>query len=133
MMRRALMAVMCLGVLASSSGAQPAPVRLTVSDAVSRAFEASHRLAEGRARHEGAEATVRVRQAASKPTATATAGYTRTNHVDEFGFPEGGRIRVSTGRTRQRDVRIGAQWPIYTSGTDRRAGARRGRSRGQCH
>jgi len=111
------MAVMCLAVLASSSGAQPAPVRLTVDDAVSRAFEASHRLAEVRARQEGAQAVVRIRQSASRPTAIGTAGYTRTNHVDEFGFPEGGRIRVLYPDVPDNFMsRVGAQWAIYTAG-----------------
>jgi outer membrane protein len=117
MMCRALMAVMGLAVLASSSGAQPAPVRLTVDDAVSRAFEASHRLAEVRARQEGAQAVVRIRQSAARPTAIGTAGYTRTNHVDEFGFPEGGRIRVLYPDVPDNFVsRVGAQWAIYTAG-----------------
>lgn len=117
MMCRALMAVMGLAVLASSSEAQPAPVRLTVDDAVSRAFEASHRLAEGRARQEGAQAVVRIRQSASRPTAIGTAGYTRTNHVDEFGFPEGDRIRVLYPDAPDNFMsRVGAQWAIYTAG-----------------
>lgn len=118
MMRPALSAVMCLGVLVSPSGAQPAPVRLTVNDAVSMAFEASHRLSEVRARQEGAHATVQVRQSASRPTATATAGYTRTNHVDEFGFPrEDGSIRVFYPDVPDNVIsRVGAQWPIYTAG-----------------
>ncbi|MGE0460453.1 MAG: TolC family protein [Vicinamibacterales bacterium] len=118
MMRLALTAVMCLGVLVSPSGAQPAPVRLTVSDAVSMAFEASHRLSEVQAREEGARATVQVRRAASKPAATATAGYTRTNHVDEFGFPrEDGSIRVFYPDVPDNLIsRVGAQWPIYTAG-----------------
>lgn len=118
MMRLTLTAVMCLGVLVSPSGAQPTPVRITVSDAVSMAFEASHRLSEARARQEGARATVQIRQAASMPTATASVGYTRTNHVDEFGFPrEDGSIRVFYPDVPDNVIsRIGAQWPIYTAG-----------------
>lgn len=118
MMRLALTAVMCLGVLVSPSGAQPSPVRITVSDAVSMAFEASHRLSEARARQEGARATVQIRQAASMPTAAASVGYTRTNHVDEFGFPrEDGSIRVFYPDVPDNVIsRIGAQWPIYTAG-----------------
>ena len=61
MTRASLMAVVWLCVGASPLLAQPAVERLTVSDAVSRAFEASHKLAEARARQEGAQATVQVR------------------------------------------------------------------------
>lgn len=100
--------------------AQPSAseVRLTLDDAVARAFETSHRLAEVRARREGAEATVRVRQAADMPTVAVSGGYTRTNHVDVFGIPQpDGALRVvypdipDNYRTR-----IEMQWPIYTGG-----------------
>ncbi len=118
MIRLALTTGMCLAVLASPSAAQPAAVRLGLNDAVSMAFEASHRLSEVQARQEGARAAMRVRQAASKPTATLTAGYTRTNHVDEFGFPrEDGSIRVFYPDVPDNVIsRVGAQWPIYTAG-----------------
>jgi outer membrane protein TolC len=77
-----------LTLTAQSAWSQPAPIHLTVTDAVSRAFEASHRLAEARARQDGAEAAVRLRQTADRPTASGSAGYSRTNHVDVFGFPQ---------------------------------------------
>jgi outer membrane protein TolC len=98
--------------------AQREVVRLTVDEAVARAFDSSHRLAEARARQQGAQATVQVRQAAARPIATATAGYSRTNHVDEFGFPTpDGRINILYPDVPDNFVtRVGAQWPIYTSG-----------------
>ena len=109
-------AVLCLpGVLR----AQPAVVRLTADEAVARAFDTSHRLAEARARQQGAEATVQIRQAAARPTATATAGYSRTNHVDEFGFPlpDGSRVNILYPDVPDNFLsRVGAQWPIYTAG-----------------
>jgi outer membrane protein TolC len=113
-----MMALLCLGALAAPSAAQPPTVTLTVTEAVARAFDASHRLAEARARHEGAQATVRVRQAASMPTATASAGYSRTNHVDEFGFPSPDRgFQVLYPDVPDNFLtRVGAQWPIYTAG-----------------
>jgi outer membrane protein len=98
---------------------QPAPaLPLTLADAVTRAHEASHRLAEARAREEGQRATVRVRDAADRPIFGITGAYTRTNHVDEFGVPQpDGAFRViypdipDTVRTR-----VFAQWPIYSGG-----------------
>jgi outer membrane protein len=98
--------------------AQPGAVRLTVAEAVTRAFETSHRLAEAQAREEGARATVQVRQAASRPSATATAGYARTNHVVPFGFPTpDGRLNILYPDVPDNfSSRVGAQWPIYTAG-----------------
>ncbi len=98
--------------------AQPSPMRLTLDQALTKAVEASHRLGEARARQAGAEATVVVRRKADDPTATASAGYTRTNHVDEFGIPQpNGALRViypdipDNYRTRVELV-----WPVYTAG-----------------
>ena len=103
---------------ASHVQAQPAPLRLTLDDAVAKAVDASHRLGEARARQAGAEATVVVRRKADDPSATASAGYTRTNHVDEFGVPQpNGALRViypdipDNFRTRLELV-----WPVYTGG-----------------
>lgn len=117
-MRESMLALLCLGTLAVPSAAQPPTVTLTVTEAVARAFDASHRLAEARARHDGAEATVRVRQAASMPTATASAGYSRTNHVDEFGFPSPDRgLQIFYPDVPDNfQTRVAAQWPIYTAG-----------------
>lgn len=108
----------CLGVAAPPAVAQPT-LSITLDEAIARAFEASHRLAESKAREDGAQATVQVRQAASRPTATATGGYTRTNHVDEFGFPsaDGSRFNVIYPDVPDNFVtRVGGQWPIYTAG-----------------
>ena len=98
--------------------AQPSPMRLTLDQALTKAVEASHRLGEARARQAGAEATVVVRRKADDPTATASAGYTSTNHVDEFGIPQpNGALRViypdipDNYRTRVELV-----WPVYTAG-----------------
>ena len=118
MTRASMLAVVWLCAGASPLLAQPAAERLSLNDAVARAFEASHRLAEARARQEGAQATVQVRHAAGRPTAGATAGYTRTNHVDEFGFPTpDGRLNILYPDVPDNFVsRVGAQWPIYTAG-----------------
>lgn len=109
----AVLALDAPGVLAQASR-----VRLTLADAVARAFEASHRLAEVRARRTGAEATVRLRQIAERPTASASAGYSRTNHVDEFGVPQpnGGFRTIYPDIPDNVVTRLAFQWPIYTSG-----------------
>ncbi len=98
--------------------AAPAPLRLTLDDALARAAAASHRLGEARARQAGADAAVVVRRRADDPSASVSAGYTRTNHVDEFGITQpDGRLRViypdipDNYRTRLELV-----WPVYTAG-----------------
>ncbi len=97
--------------------AQPASLRLTLVDAIARGFASSHRLAEGRAREQGAQAALRGAQNGDKPIATATAGYLRTNHVPEFAFNQGGaRVVVFPDIPDNFSTRVGMQWPIYTSG-----------------
>jgi outer membrane protein TolC len=119
MTRASFLTLFLLGSLPGLALAQPPALRLTLDEAVSRAFEASHRLGEAQARQEGAAATVQVRQAASRPIATATAGYTRTNHVEAFGFPspDGTRLNILYPDVPDNFItRVGAQWPIYTAG-----------------
>ncbi len=105
-----------------SAGATPvlaqAPLRLSVDEAVTRALETSHRIAEGRARQSGAEATVQVRHSAERPTMSGSAAYMRTNHVEEFGFPQaGGGFRVVYPDVPDNvTTRVSFQWPIYTAG-----------------
>ena len=83
-------AALIAALLQPAAAIAQAPQRLSLDDATSRAIEASHRLGEARARQQGAEATVDVFRKADVPTITALAGYTRTNHVDEFGVPQVG-------------------------------------------
>lgn len=117
MIRTHLFAAALLAVVTPPAWAQPV-VHLTLTDAVSRAFEASHRLAEVQARQDGARATVQLRRASSRPSAVASAGYTRTNEVEEIGFPTPtGGIRVVFPNIPDNVVtRVAAQWPIYTAG-----------------
>ncbi|MGE0360397.1 MAG: TolC family protein [Vicinamibacterales bacterium] len=107
-----------LALLHASAAAAQTPLRLTLDDAQIRAVEQSHRVGEARARQQGADAGVVVRSKADVPTLTALGGYTRTNHIDEFGVPQpNGQLRViypdipDNFRTR-----LELQWPIYTSG-----------------
>ena len=93
-------------------------VRLTLADAVNRGFENSHRLAEIRAREEGARAAARSVELSKLPIVSASAGYTRTNHVQEFAVPQpnGNRLVVYPDIPDNVVTRIGFQWPIFTAG-----------------
>ncbi len=93
-------------------------VPLTVDDAVSRALAASHRLAETLAREQGAQAAIESRLAAERPIFSVSGGYTRTNHVDEFGVlqPIGGLRVIYPDLPNNYFTRAALQWPIYTAG-----------------
>ena len=93
-------------------------IRLSLADAIARGFENSHRLAEARAREEGAKAAVTTADLARKPMVGASASYTRTNHVTEFSFPQpdGTRLVVYPDIPDNVMSRLSFQWPIYTSG-----------------
>jgi outer membrane protein TolC len=111
-----------LGALLAALAAVPAiaqaPLPLTLAEAIARATETSHRLAEAGAREIGAQAAVRSRRAADEPTLLASAGYSRTNHVEEFGVPQpGGGVRVIYPDIPDNFLtRLSFQWPIYTGG-----------------
>jgi outer membrane protein TolC len=116
-MIRILPVVVLLVAAVLPAVAQAPPIRLTVDGAVSRAFAASHRLAEARAREQGAQAAARGAGLADRPIVTATAGYTRTNHVPEFAFVQNGsRVVVYPDVPDNVVSRLALQWPIYTSG-----------------
>lgn len=119
MMCRPMLIVVTLLAVPPLSFGQDAPaVPLTVAGAVERAIAQSHRLAEARAREEGALAAIDSRRAAARPTVSLSGGYTRTNHVDEFGVPQpDGRLRVIYPDIPDNYfTRMTLQWPIYTGG-----------------
>jgi len=91
---------------------------LSLADAIARGFANSHRLAEARAREEGAKAAATSADLADKPIVGASAVYSRTNHVTEFSFPQlnGTRLVVYPDIPNNITSRVGFQWPIYTSG-----------------
>ena len=92
-------------------------MRLTLDEARARALEASHRLAEARARESVALAGVAAREAALLPTVSASAGYTRTNHVLEFVVPGPlGPLVVYPDVPDNYRSRIDLQWAVYTGG-----------------
>jgi outer membrane protein TolC len=102
----------------AAAGQEPAPVVMTPEDAVARALAHSQRLVEAEARKEGAEAAVGSRRAAERPSIGLSAGYTRTNHVDQFGVPQpDGTLRVIyPDLPNNYFTRAMLQWPIYTAG-----------------
>jgi outer membrane protein TolC len=94
------------------------PVRLTLEDAIARGLATSHRLAEASARGEAAEAVTAERHAALLPQLAGQAGYTRTNHVDEFGIllPTNQIKIIYPDIPDNYRARLDLQWPIYTAG-----------------
>lgn len=103
----------------SAAAQQPAsPVRLTVADAVARGVETSHRLAELKAREQGAQAAVTSASLADRPTFSVYGSYSRTNHVPIFAVPQpdGRLIVVYPDIPDNFASRVGFQWPIFTSG-----------------
>ena len=108
-----------IGILiASDASGQGSPLRLTLADAINRGFENSHRLAEIKAREEGARAAAKSVELSRLPVVSASAGYMRTNHVQEFAVPQptGNRLVVYPDIPDNIVTRLGFQWPIFTSG-----------------
>lgn len=105
-------------ILVGLSLAQGGAIRLTLADAISRGLETSHRIAEVRAREEGARAAAKGAELAKRPLVSASASYYRTNHVEEFSFPQpDGTFFVAYPDIPNNLVsRVSFQWPIYTSG-----------------
>ncbi len=115
---RAAAVVLLLPLLAATTHAQPGPVRLTLDEVIARALDTSHRVGEANARNDAAVAAQRGRAAADDPTVTVLGGYTRTNHVDEFGIPQpAGPTRIIYPDIPDNwRARVEATWPVYTSG-----------------
>lgn len=104
--------------LAQSAGGAQAVTRLTLDEAIARGLENSHRLAELRAREEGARAAESSRGAAQLPIVAAQAGYMRTNHVQEFAIAPPGQPRqvVYPDVPDNYRTRLDLQWLVYTGG-----------------
>jgi outer membrane protein len=112
-------AMLCHGAVVLGQTTQTgAPSALSLEEAVKRAAATSHRLAEARARSAAAEAVTSQRNAAQRPLISAQLGYTRTNHVPEFGLPDPtGRLQVFYPDVPDNyRARLDLQWPIYTGG-----------------
>ena len=93
-------------------------VHLTLDAAIARALDASHRVRELNARQEATRATWDARQAADRPQLSVQAGYTRTNHVDEFGVGLPGQSFkvIYPDIPDNYRTRLDLQWPIYSFG-----------------
>lgn len=111
------LALLSVSRVAAQPSAPPA-LTLSLADAVERALAASHRLAEARARGDVAAASVGERRASTLPQVNAAAGYTRTNHVDEFGIllPNNQLRIIYPDIPNNSRARLDVQWPIYTAG-----------------
>jgi outer membrane protein TolC len=124
MSRQALLIFMIAMSLAVPAGAQQgaqsdAPLRIALEQAQARAEQASHRLAEARAREAAAQAAIEGRAAADQPVVSASAGYTRTNHVTPFFVPSlgGGSLQpIYPDIPDNYRTRLDLQWPIYNGG-----------------
>ncbi|MFL6279936.1 MAG: TolC family protein [Vicinamibacterales bacterium] len=94
------------------------PLRLTLEDAIARGLANSHRLAELQARKEGAEAAEAGREVASMPSVSILAGYTRTNHVEEFAIVQPGQraLVVYPDVPDNYRTRLDLAWPVYSAG-----------------
>jgi outer membrane protein len=118
MTRRLLAFTLVISACAVPAAAQEAAVRLTLEQAIAEGLAASARLAELDAREAGAAAAAGGRRAAGRPLVAASAGYMRTNHVDEFGIVQPGqppRILYPDVPDNYR-ARLDLQWPIFTGG-----------------
>lgn len=115
---RSIRAALALGLLLLPAAAGAQGVTLSLDEAVTRAVEASHRLAEARARGDAAAAVADARHAPTLPQVTALGGYTRTNHVDEFGIllPNNQLRVIYPDIPDNYRSRLDVQWPLYTAG-----------------
>jgi outer membrane protein TolC len=113
----ALVIALATGTRAWAQGTEQ-PISLTLDEAIARASSASNRIAESRARGTGAEAVVGERHAPTLPQLSLLGGYTRTNHVQEFGIPlPNNRIGIIYPDVPDNyRSRLDVQWPVYTAG-----------------
>ena len=105
---------------AAPSAQQPA-LPVTLEEALERGQRESLRIVELQARVDAAAAAEAGQRAADRPLIAALAGYTRTNHVQEFQILT---PTVPARSTLYPDVpdnyraRLDLQWPIYSGGRD---------------
>lgn len=112
-----LFVLLVLAAPAAAAAQTPLPARVTLEEAIARASANSHRLGELRARQALAGSVLDQRRAADLPIVAAHAGYQRTNHVDEYGFVQNGRLQVLYPDVPDNwRARVDMQWPIYTGG-----------------
>jgi len=100
------------------AGAQEAPVRLTLDEALARGVAASHRLAALGARVDASDARVAGADAGDRPRLSALVGYSRFNHIEPYGFtrPDGSTQIIFPDIPNNYRTRLDVAWPIYTWG-----------------
>jgi outer membrane protein TolC len=110
-----LMSLLSRGLAAAQA---PETVTLTLDDAVRRGLATSQRLVEASAREEVAGAVADQRRAAGLPQVGFQAGYSRTNHVQEFGvlMPNNELRLIYPDIPDNLQTRVDLRWPIYTAG-----------------
>jgi outer membrane protein len=98
--------------------ARQSSTALTLDEAIAQGVANSLRLAELEARQDSAEAVEQGRAAARRPSVAAEAGYSRTNHVDEFAIVLPGQPRqvVYPDVPDNYRTRLDLQWLFYTGG-----------------
>ena len=110
---------LCLALQPAVAWAQAPDTRtLSLDEAVARALASSHRIAESRARGDAATAATGQRHASTLPQVAGVGGYTRTNHVDEFGIllPNNQLRVIYPDIPDNYRARLDVQWPVYTGG-----------------
>ena len=120
-----LVAATALAMVPGAAAQTPVParsdaavVRLSVNDAINLALKVSHRVGEVEAHEDAAKANTSGRAAAGNPVLSLLAGYTRTNHVEEFAMPIAGKglVVIYPDVPDNWRTRADVQWPVYTSG-----------------
>lgn len=91
---------------------------LTLQQAIDRAVTADPRAAEAKSRAAAADSNVSAQSALARPTATASGGYLRTNHVDAFGIrqPDGTTKILFPDIPDNYRARAELDVPIFTGG-----------------
>ena len=110
---------LCLALQPAAVWAQVPDMRtLSLDEAVARALASSHRIEESRARGDAAAAVIGERHASTLPQVAGVGGYTRTNHVDEFGIllPNNQLRVIYPDIPDNYRARLDVQWPVYTGG-----------------
>jgi outer membrane protein TolC len=113
-----LLGAVLLGLATRAAAQTAAPLALTLDEAVRRGVEAAPRVAAAKAREAAATSSVAVQAAGRRPTATAQAGYLRTNHVDAFGLtlPDGSFRTIFPDIPDNYQARAEVDVPVYTGG-----------------
>ena len=106
------------GVVQARQSQVTPTVPITLDDAIAQGLANSLRLAELEARQDSAEAVEQGRAAARRPIVAAQAGYTRTNHVEEFAIVQPGmpRLVVYPDVPDNYRARLDLQWLFHTGG-----------------